>query len=119
MAKTEHYYTQFEPDRFYHVYNRSVDQKPMFTQVRNYEYFLEKMNLYLTPFLDVYAYCLMNNHFHLLIKVKGWEVFEEMEKSKGGLIIKDLTTSEKLSNQKLSNLPIPKLPDVHKITAHC
>jgi hypothetical protein len=25
MAKTEHYFTEFEAERFYHVYNRTVD----------------------------------------------------------------------------------------------
>src|ERR1035437_7649901 len=85
MAKKEHYFTQFEPERYYHVYNRSVDLKPMFTQPRNYEFFLERLNKYLTPVLDVYSYCLMNNHFHLLVKIKDWDVFEEMNNTKSDL----------------------------------
>lgn len=71
MAKTEHYYTKFETDQYYHVYNRSVDKKPMFTQDCNYFFFLTKLDFYLTPFLEIYAYCLMGNHFHLMVKIKG------------------------------------------------
>lgn len=31
---------------------------------------------YLFPILDVYAFCLLNNHFHLLVKIKDSHVFE-------------------------------------------
>jgi len=37
MAKTEHYYTVFEEDCFYHIYNRTVDKQPMFKHESNYE----------------------------------------------------------------------------------
>ena len=70
MAKVEHYYTKFEEGKFYHVYNRSVDKQPMFKSADNYRFFLKKLNNYITEVLDVYAYCLLGNHFHLLVKVK-------------------------------------------------
>ena len=28
MVKKDHYHIQFESNRFYHVYNRTVDRKP-------------------------------------------------------------------------------------------
>lgn len=70
MAKTEHYYTQFEHNTFYHIYNRSVDKKPMFKNDGNFAFFLKKYDLYLTPIVNTYAYCLLGNHFHLLVKIK-------------------------------------------------
>lgn len=42
MAKIEHYYTKFEEDNFYHVYNRTVDRKPMFKNDGNYIFFMKK-----------------------------------------------------------------------------
>ena len=42
----------------------------MFKSADNYRFFLKKLDNYLTEVLDVYAYCLLGNHFHLLVKVK-------------------------------------------------
>jgi putative transposase len=70
MAKTEHYYTKFEEGKFYHIYNRSIDRQLLFKSDANYKFFLEKFDQYLSKVLDVYAFCLLGNHFHLLIRVK-------------------------------------------------
>ncbi|TBO45191.1 hypothetical protein [Pedobacter kyonggii] len=70
MAKTEHYYTKFEEGKFYHVYNRSIDRQPLFKSDANYRFFLKRFDQYLSNVLDVYAFCLLGNHFHLLILVK-------------------------------------------------
>jgi putative transposase len=72
MAKKAHYLTHFEAGRFYHVYNRTVDKKPMFKTTRNYEFFLKKYDHYLSPVLDTYAYNLLGNHFHLMVRIKSY-----------------------------------------------
>lgn len=69
MAKIEHYYTKFAEKNFYHVYNRSVDRKPMFKNEGNYAYFFARYEKYLSHVIDTYAYSLLGNHFHLLIRV--------------------------------------------------
>jgi putative transposase len=98
MAKTEHYYTQFEDGQFYHIYNRVVDRQPLFKNEGNYQFFLKRYTQYLSPVVDTYAYCLLNNHFHLLIRVR-----EHL----------DLTIFE-----KLSNLEAPVELNVHHIVSH-
>jgi len=70
MAKTEHYYTKFEEGKFYHLYNRSTDKQPMFRNEGNYEFFLKQYDLYLSPVVETFAYCLLGNHFHILFKIK-------------------------------------------------
>lgn len=70
MAKEEHYYTKFESGRFYHVYNRTIDKKRMFINDGNYVFFLKKFSIYLNLLVEVYAYCLLDNHFHFLIRIK-------------------------------------------------
>lgn len=70
MAKEEHYYTKFESGRFYHVYNRTIDKKKMFVDEGNYVYFLKKFSFYLNELIEVYAYCLLDNHFYFLIRIK-------------------------------------------------
>jgi putative transposase len=91
MAKTEHYYTQFEDGEFYHIYNRVVDKQPLFKNEGNYEFFLQRYDQYLSPVVDTYAYCLLGNHFHLLIRVKdeqellGFKTLANLNDSDGSL----------------------------------
>lgn len=63
--------TSIEADYFYHIYNRGINGENIFKSDRNYLFFLKKMFEFLTPVCDVYAYCLMPNHFHLLVKIKS------------------------------------------------
>ncbi|MFN0048891.1 MAG: transposase [Cytophagales bacterium] len=88
MAKTAHYHTKFEEECFYHIYNRSVDKKPMFKNEGNYVYFLKQYDKYLSAVVDTYAYCLLGNHFHLLVRVLDLTTFRDQ----------NLTTFQKLSN---------------------
>lgn len=78
MAKTEHYFTKFEAGRYYHIYNRGIDRKAIFKQNENYEFFLTRIEKYLSPVLDLYAYCLLKNHFHLLVRIKDMPCFTEL-----------------------------------------
>jgi len=71
MAKVEHYFTKFEADKFYHIYNRCIDKKALFKNEDNYYFFLKRYNDYLFPVVQTYAYCLLGNHFHLLIRIRS------------------------------------------------
>jgi putative transposase len=51
----------------YHVYNRGNNRQRIFYDAQNYQMFLSKIKEYISPQCDVLAYCLMPNHFHLLI----------------------------------------------------
>lgn len=51
----------------YHVYNRGNNQQKIFFKSENYSYFLKGVERYLLPYSDLLAWCLMPNHFHLLI----------------------------------------------------
>ncbi len=66
MASTQ----VLEPGCFYHIYNRGINSETLFKETRNYSYFLNKYNQYLSPVVNTFAYCLLGNHFHLLILVK-------------------------------------------------
>jgi len=79
MAITEHYYTQFSCNRFYHVYNRTVDLKPMFCSKENRRYFLRQYNKYLGDVVDTYAYNLLGNHFHILILTASKKQLDEFK----------------------------------------
>ena len=59
-----------EPNNFYHIYNRGINGGDIYNNEENYLFFLNKFSKYLIEFVDVYAYCLMPNHFHFIIKIK-------------------------------------------------
>lgn len=64
------YYPPMLPGNFYHVFNRGNNRENLFYNNGNYEYFLRKYDHYLSGLLDTYAFCLLPNHFHLLVRVK-------------------------------------------------
>lgn len=64
------YHLPLEKGCFYHIYNRGNNGDNIFYTPENYEYFLKRFDYYLSDYLEVYAYCLLPNHFHLLVRVK-------------------------------------------------
>ena len=59
-----------DADGFYHIYNRGINGCNVYICEENYRFFLKQFSKYLIEYVDVYAYCLMPNHFHFLIKIK-------------------------------------------------
>lgn len=60
----------FEPDQVYHVYNRGNQKQRTFFKDADYILFIEKIREHIRPYADILAWCLMPNHFHLLIYAK-------------------------------------------------
>jgi len=65
-----------QPGRFYHIYNRGNNGENLFIEERNYRYFLQLYIQHVHPVVDTYAYCLLRNHFHLLVRIKDLSVLE-------------------------------------------
>ncbi len=61
---------QFEKGYIYHIYNQGNNRQRIFFYRENYLYFLRKINTYITPYADIMAWCLMPNHFHLMVYVR-------------------------------------------------
>lgn len=81
---------EFEPNSYYHAYNRGVDKRVIFLDEQDYATFLNLLKQYLgggknklntnrhafdklNDGVDLLAYCLMPNHFHLLFYLKDDE----------------------------------------------
>ncbi|NOZ47626.1 MAG: transposase [Chlorobi bacterium] len=60
----------FERGKYYHIFNRGNNKENIFKAIENYDYFTRLMKKYLTDYIDIYAYCLLPNHFHILCKFK-------------------------------------------------
>ncbi len=65
-----------ESGKYYHIYNRGINGTNLFFEERNYLYFLQKYSFYMDEVLETFAYCLLGNHFHLLVRVKEMSGFE-------------------------------------------
>jgi len=70
------------PDHFYHIYNRGNNKQKIFRRRWDFQFFLKKMYHYFSKArIDVIAYCLMPNHFHLLIHITQEIDFHNVMKS--------------------------------------
>lgn len=75
---SKHSIKQFIENGYYHIYNRGVEKRDIFLDKQDYSVFLSYLKSYLNPIgsdphplateLDMLSFCLMPNHFHLLIK---------------------------------------------------
>jgi putative transposase len=55
---------------YYHIYNRGAGKLNLFRSKQDFKVFLHKYFHYTFISFDTYAWCLMNNHFHYLVKVR-------------------------------------------------
>ncbi len=63
----------FEKDHLYHIFNRGNNSQIIFYHRNNYLYFLQKIKKHILPYADILAWCLMPNHFHLMVYVNHTE----------------------------------------------
>jgi len=59
-----------EPGKIYHLYNCGIDGVDLFRNTDDYERFLRLYGKYIFPVADTFAWVLMKNHFHLMVKIK-------------------------------------------------
>ncbi len=62
--------TPFELDFFYHIYNRGVNKERIFANPDNYNHFLNLYQENISVYVETFAFCLITNHFHFLIRIK-------------------------------------------------
>jgi putative transposase len=102
MKKPEpDYWAPMFPGEFFHVFNRGNNRENIFYNSGNPKYFLAKYAKYLHTVVDTYTYCLLPNHFHLLVRVK---TAEEMLAA-----IQQLTSPQGLKTLDASNQQDPEI----------
>jgi REP element-mobilizing transposase RayT len=64
----------YQPGHIYHIYNRGASREIIFREEENYVFVLRKIKRYVQELaLTLIAYCLMPNHYHLLVRQDGQE----------------------------------------------
>jgi REP element-mobilizing transposase RayT len=91
-------YEILKPNLHYHIYNRAVGSDLLFREESDYFNFIERWKKYVSPLATVYAYCLMPNHFHFMVRIMSDAlIMKELKLSDPTLITTRIT-------QKFSNL---------------
>jgi REP element-mobilizing transposase RayT len=67
-SKIEMRKTNFTNESFYHIYNRGTEKRDIFLQNYDYFQFIKLLRKYKNNLVEIICYCLMPNHFHLLLK---------------------------------------------------
>lgn len=92
MPVNEKYLAKFEPGKSYHIYNKTNNRELLFRSSENYRYFLKQYAKYLSPFIETFAWSLLPNHFHLIVRVKTEPAIIEFVKE---LPVEIITKTEK------------------------
>lgn len=58
------------PGNYYHIYNRGNNSIDVFLENESYYHFLRLYAKYIEPIAETFAWCLLKNHFHLLVRIK-------------------------------------------------
>ncbi len=62
---------RIEISGYYHIINRGVEQRDIFQEEEDYTYFEELLCTYARSHnITIHNFCLMNNHYHLLIEIE-------------------------------------------------
>ena len=65
---------------YYHIVNRGVEQRVVFKESSNYEYFEKLMCNYAKEYdIIIHNYCLMSNHYHILLGIKQTNLSKYMK----------------------------------------
>ena len=64
----------------YHIINRGVDKRIIIEENEDYEKFMELIKIMLEKFtIKLHAYCLMTNHYHLLLETTDENISEAIQ----------------------------------------
>ena len=88
----------FEKGHIYHIYNQGNNQQYIFFKRENYLFLLEKIKSYITPYADILAWCLMPNHFHLMVLVREVSIIHPLTQS-----THPMTASHRMSKPRTLN----------------
>jgi len=64
----------FEKGHLYHIYNQGNNHDKLYYNRQDYLLFMKKIRKYIIPYADILAWCLMPNHFHLMVQIISTEI---------------------------------------------
>ncbi|OQX78712.1 MAG: hypothetical protein B6D61_04845 [Bacteroidetes bacterium 4484_249] len=105
----KNYYIKLEFGNYYHIYNRGINGEDLFLINDNFVHFFRLYEKYIDPIAETYAWVLMKNHFHFLVRLK--EIHE--------ISLKELPDPVRVSNpDRVQGLKEPHLYFSHLFNAY-
>ena len=93
-------------DIYYHIYNRGTNGENIFIEERNYAHFINLYLKHLETVTDLFAYCMLRNHFHILVRIKSEnEILEILNKTLKVSIKNKSQVKQIISTNESNNLP--------------
>ncbi|HMU10162.1 MAG TPA: hypothetical protein PKC54_09160 [Ferruginibacter sp.] len=71
------YFPPLLADKMYHITGRAIGNEKLFLHNENYRFFLQRFEKYISPVADTFAWALLPNHFHFLIRIKPYPLLLE------------------------------------------
>jgi len=71
MPINKYYLAKFSCGNYYHIYNRTNNKENLFKDDVDRMIFLKRLKAFSFGYFDVLAFCFLDNHFHLLVKIKS------------------------------------------------
>jgi REP element-mobilizing transposase RayT len=59
-----------EPGLFYHICNRAVGNEQLFRHFFDYNDWMMDLEKIILPVANLHAYCILDNHYHLLVRIR-------------------------------------------------
>ncbi len=97
-----------ESGKFFHIYNRGINGCNLFSETKNYEYFLKLYEKYITSIAETFAWVLMPNHFHFLVHIKEEDAIDFNPRKK---IIKEKVVAEFKNRSLISSADFDQTED--------
>lgn len=115
MPTPEKYKAPFLPGSYYHIVCKSIDGLILFNEEKDYRVFKERFKQFTSAFFEVWAYNLIPNHTHHIIKARpAQEIaetisgFQKEEQSKAMLrfldAIKDENSFDEMIERQMNSL---------------
>ena len=92
------------PGKDYHLFNHANGRENIFIEERNYAFFLEKLSKHILPACKLFSYCLMPNHFHLVLQVRHEEELQKVWQKPGSQTILSQKQLELKISKSFANL---------------
>lgn len=109
--------------QYYHLFNRGTNRQKLFFSKDNYKYFLKLMDKFLSEYMSILAYCLLPNHFHIIVKINNCQeqnIELNKEIDSGKLAVRQLmklfityAMSVNVKEKRTGNLFAPKYKRLH------
>ena len=100
------------PNQSYHIFNHANGFENIFIEDENYRFYLEKYQEYISPIAETYAYCLMPNHFHVVVRIRKREQIIEIIQTKTNFATTNFSDTDNFSKVSFD---FGKVAEVNKV----